>query len=90
MDAKTEPFLDELTLMAWLSVDPDAYLDARRPGWEAHERAGLVRHAHLRGQRCARVYVAPAATEVFDELARAAEPATPADRRASRPIGSLG
>ncbi len=56
------------TLTGWLCVDSDVYLDARRPGWQAHERAGLVRYAHPPGERRGRVFVEPTATEIITAL----------------------
>ena len=54
------------TLAHWPSVAPDQYLDARRPAWEPHERAGRVRYARRTGERRARLYIDPAASEILD------------------------
>ena len=59
---------DPSILTAWPSLEPDRYLDARRPAWEPSERARLVRYVRLRDERNARVYIDPAATEIIEAL----------------------
>lgn len=90
MTTNPEPIPADLTLTTWLQIEADIYLDARQPGWEAHERAGLVRYACLRGERHARVYVAPAAVDIVEALATPAETGRAAYSGAARPIGHLG
>jgi hypothetical protein len=65
---------------AWPGIDPDVYLDARRPGWRIHEAAGLIRFVRHSGERRGRLRVAPSATEIMEALALAA-PGSPAPGR---------
>lgn len=87
IDTTSITAVDESTLATWPSVEPDRYLDARQPGWEHRERAGLVRCARLRAARGPRVYIDAAATEIIEALLapRMAEAAV-AD---SQPTGAL-
>ena len=90
MTTNQEPIPADLTLSTWLQIEADVYLDARRPGWAAHERAGLVRYARPGGERHACVFVAPEAVDIIQALARPAETGPSVHSQAARPIGSLG
>jgi hypothetical protein len=66
-DATLTPVNDS-AVEAWLRVEPDEYLDARKPEWRVYEVAGLVRFVRNAGEARGRLVVAPSATEIFDAL----------------------
>ena len=66
---------NDSALDTWLSVEPDVYLDARRPGWRAYEGARLVRFVRRAGERRGRLRVAPSATGIIEVLTSPAPPA---------------
>jgi hypothetical protein len=66
IDTVSIPDSETSILAHGVSVAPDQYLDARRPAWVAHERAGRVHYARRAGERRARLYIDPAANEILD------------------------
>jgi hypothetical protein len=64
---------NDSALDTWLGVEPDVYLDARRPEWRVYDVAGLVRFIRRGGERCGRCCVAPAATEIIEALTSPAQ-----------------
>ena len=53
-----------------LTIEPDRYLDCRRPEWGEHEAAGQIRYEPEEGARRAVVVVADTCTEVLEALTR--------------------
>jgi hypothetical protein len=53
----------------WLAIDPDRYLDCRRPEWNAHEVAGLVRYEAAPAGRPPAVLVDDRCAELLEVLA---------------------
>jgi hypothetical protein len=49
-------------------VDPDHYLDCRRPGWELYEAAGLIRFDRELGAKTAMVFVETECVDVLQAL----------------------